>query len=117
MYLIIWVFFDTSNYWIFLFNIYLLNYLLYLIAWQNWIKSLNCFFFSIVPYKYKLYLYFNVGRKNQQKLLDNNEWLKGIKKDLEKKKQQQQQQQKPTTNLFLDSFRMKQGTRKPEIHN
>ena len=36
------------------------------------------FFFSIVPYKYKLYLYFNVGRKNQQKLLDNNEWLKGI---------------------------------------
>ena len=86
MYLIIWVFFDTSNYWIFLFNIYLLNYLLYLIAWQNWIKSLNCFFFSIVPYKYKLYLYFNVGRKRQPKLLDNNEWLKGIKKDLVKKK-------------------------------
>ena len=65
MYLIISVFFDTSNYWIFLFNIYLCIYLLYLIAWQNWKKNLNCFFFSIVPYKYKLYLYFNVGRKKK----------------------------------------------------
>ena len=58
------------------------------------------------------------GKKKQRKLLENNKWLKGIKKELvKKKKQQQQQQQKPTTNLFLDSFRMKQRARKPEIHN
>ena len=97
MYLIISVFFDTSNCWIFLFNIYLCIYLLYLIVWQNWKKNLNCFFFSIVPYKYKLYLYFNVGRKKkQQKLLENNEWLKGIKKDLVKKKNNNNKNQQRT---------------------
>ena len=43
--------------------------------------------------------------------------VKGNLKRPYKKQQQQQQQQKPTTNSFLDSFRMKQRTRKPEIHN
>ena len=28
-------------------------------------KESKLFFFSIVPYKYKLYLYFNVGRKKK----------------------------------------------------
>ena len=73
MYLIISVFFDTSNYWIFLFNIYLCIYLLYLIAWQNWIK--NLLYLTNTNYTYTL---MSEGKKKQQKLLENNEWLKGI---------------------------------------
>ena len=85
MYLIISVFFDTSNYWIFLFNIYLFIYLLYLIAWQNWIKNLN-FFFLVLYLTNTNYTYTLISEgKKQQKLLDNNKWLKGIKKDLVKK--------------------------------
>ena len=96
MYLIISVFFDTSNYWIFLFNIYLCIYLLYLIAWQNWKKNLNCFFLVLyltnTNYTYTL---MSEGKKRQQqKLLQNNKWLKGIKKDLVKKKNNNKNQQR-----------------------
>ena len=79
-------------------------------------KESKLFFFLVLYLTNTNYTYtlMSEGKKRQQqKLLQNNKWLKGIKKDLVKKKQQQ----KPTTNLFLDSFRMKQRARKPEIHN
>ena len=80
------------------------------------IKNLNCFFLVLylTNTNYTYTLMSEGKKKKQRKLLENNKWLKGIKKELVKKKQQQQ---KPTTNLFLDSFRMKQRARKPEIHN
>ena len=75
-------------------------------------ESKRFFFLSIVPYKYKLYLYFNVGRKKQQKLLDNNEWLKGIKKDVVKKTTTTTTTTKTNNQLVFRLFSYETGNKK-----